>query len=74
MPEKTIDRRPSMHKAGGRYAGCRMETHQHLPPPMSLLNTVATQGGEAILRGGGVTVQPSGTGETCESFSLNIKS
>jgi hypothetical protein len=33
---------------------------------------VATQGGEAFFRGGGVTLYYFGTGETCDSFSLNV--
>jgi hypothetical protein len=49
-----------------------METHQHPPPPVSLLYTVATQGREAFLRGGGMTMSSWGTGGTCDSISPNV--
>jgi hypothetical protein len=49
-----------------------METHQPPPPPVSLLYTVAKGGGAAVLQEGGVTLQFSGTGGTCDCFSLNI--
>jgi hypothetical protein len=54
--EKTTDRRPNIHKAGARRLGTQMETQQLVPPPVSLLYTVPTRGGEAILQGGGVTL------------------
>jgi hypothetical protein len=37
-------------KLGPGGLGTRMETHQPPPPPVSLLYTVATLGGEAVLR------------------------
>jgi hypothetical protein len=49
-----------------------METHQPPPPPVSLLYTVAKQDGAAVLGGGSMTLYFWGTGETCDSFSLNI--
>jgi hypothetical protein len=39
-------------KLGPGRLGAWMETHQPPPPPVSLLYTVAKQGGEVILRGG----------------------
>jgi hypothetical protein len=58
-------------KLGPGRLGAQMETHQHPPPPVRLLYTEATWGGEAFLRGMGVTPWSSGTGGTCDSFSLN---
>jgi hypothetical protein len=49
-----------------------METHQPPPPPVSLLYTVATGGGEAVLGEVGMTLQFSGTGGTCEYFCLKV--
>jgi hypothetical protein len=43
-------------KLGPGRLGTQMETHQPPPPPVSLLYTVATQGGDAVLGRGGVTV------------------
>jgi hypothetical protein len=40
-------------KLGPGRLGAQMETHQPPPPPVSLLYTVVTRGGEAILREGG---------------------
>jgi hypothetical protein len=59
-------------KLGPGRLCARMETHQHPPPPVNLLYTVATRGREAFLWGGGVTPWSSGTGGACDSFSLNI--
>jgi hypothetical protein len=59
-------------KLGPGRLGALMETHQHPPPPVSLLYTVATQGREAFLGGGVVTPWSLGTGGTCDSFSPNI--
>jgi hypothetical protein len=56
-------------KLGPGRLGVQMEAHQHPPPPVCLLYTVATRGGEVFLREGGVTPRSSGTGETCDSFS-----
>jgi hypothetical protein len=41
-------------KLGPGKLGAQMETHQH--PPVCLVYTVATQGREAFLQGGGVTL------------------
>jgi hypothetical protein len=49
----------------------QMETHQHSPPPVHLLYTVATWGRAAFLGGGGVTPWSLGTGGTCDRFSPN---
>jgi hypothetical protein len=51
MQKKTTDRRPNMHKAGARKAGYLDGDTPALPPTVSLLYTVATGGGEAVLRG-----------------------
>jgi hypothetical protein len=51
--ERTTDRRPNMHKAGARYAGRSDGDTAPPPPAVSLLYTVATPGGEAVLREGG---------------------
>jgi hypothetical protein len=59
-------------KLGPGRLGVQMEAHQHPPPPVCLLYTVATRGGEVFLREGGVTPRSSGTGETCDSFSPNV--
>jgi hypothetical protein len=50
--EKTTNRRQNMHKTGVRYDGCSDGDTPAPPPPMSLLYTVTTRGGEAFLRGG----------------------
>jgi hypothetical protein len=49
MPEKKTDK-TCMKLGPGRLGGL-METHQPPPPPVSLLYTVATQGGEAFFLG-----------------------
>jgi hypothetical protein len=59
-------------KLGPGRLGAQMETHQPPSPPVGLLYTEATWGGEAFLRGGGMTLWSPGIGGTCDSFSLNI--
>jgi hypothetical protein len=60
-------------KLGPGRLGARMDAQQPPPPPVSLLYTVTTRGGGVTLGGGGtMTLQSSGTGETCDSFSPNI--
>jgi hypothetical protein len=55
MPEKTTEDKTCIKLGPGRL-GAQMETHQPPPPPVSLLYTVTTRGGEGILRGWGVTL------------------
>jgi hypothetical protein len=55
--EKTTDKRPDLHKAGARYAGCLDgDTQQPAPPTGSLLYAVAKQGGAAVLGRVGMTL------------------
>jgi hypothetical protein len=59
-------------KRGPGRLCARTETHQLPPPLVSLLYTTATWGREAFLWEGSMTSESSGTGETCDSVSLNV--
>jgi hypothetical protein len=62
-----------MHKAGARWAGC---SDGDTPAPSTssvlTLHNSNTRGRDAFLGGGAVPLWSSGTGGTCDSFSLNI--